>query len=124
MCIRDRDGSISYVENTTPISSANMQAGNPGTFWGNGGFDMGSYSLIDKSYIKLRSIALSWDLPNNWLTNTPFQAVRLSAFGNNFIHRIRDNHRITIVVRCSNSITCKIVNIFSTRIHHTPVTHI
>lgn len=49
--IINADGTISYVENTTPISSANMQAGNPGTFWGNGGFDMGSYSLIDKSYI-------------------------------------------------------------------------
>lgn len=31
--IINKDGSISYVENTTPISSANMQAGNPGTFW-------------------------------------------------------------------------------------------
>lgn len=90
--IINADGTISYVENTTPISSANMQAGNPGTFWGNGGFDMGSYSLIDKSYIKLRSIALSWELPNKWLANTPFQAVRLSAFGNNlFLWTPSDN---------------------------------
>lgn len=81
--IANPDGTVRYVENTTPISSANMQGGNPGTFWGNGGFDMGSYSLVDKSYVKLRSVALSWDLPKKLLANTPFQAVKLSAFGNN-----------------------------------------
>jgi TonB-linked SusC/RagA family outer membrane protein len=76
--ITNDDGSISYVENTTPISSSNIYE-----FWGDGGVDMGSFSLVDKSFVKLRSLNLAWDLPTKWLKKTPFQAIKVSAYGNN-----------------------------------------
>ena len=44
---------------------------------------MGSCFLVDKSYVKLRSVVLGWDLPKRWLAKTPFQAVKVSAYGNN-----------------------------------------
>ena len=44
---------------------------------------MGSFSLVDKSYVKLRSLVLSWDLPRKWLVKTPLQGVQVSAYGNN-----------------------------------------
>ncbi|WP_298651337.1 SusC/RagA family TonB-linked outer membrane protein [uncultured Proteiniphilum sp.] len=72
------DGSVSYVENKTAIASSNVFQ-----FWGNGGEDLGSAFLIDKSYVKLRSISLGWDLPGRWLANTPFMGVKMSVFGNN-----------------------------------------
>ena len=72
------DGKVTYVENTTPIESSSVL-----TYWDNGATDMGSYSLIDKSYIKLRSVVLGWEIPSKWLAKTPLQAVKLSAYGSN-----------------------------------------
>ena len=69
---------VTYVENTTPITSSNIYK-----YWGDGGSDMGSCFLVDKSYVKLRSVVLGWDLPKKWLAKTPFQAVKVSAYGNN-----------------------------------------
>ncbi|MHB9054977.1 MAG: SusC/RagA family TonB-linked outer membrane protein [Paludibacteraceae bacterium] len=72
------DGTVSYVENTTPVAVSDIL-----TYWDNGGIDMGSKNLIDRSYIKLRSLIIGWDLPNSWFAKTPFQGVKLSAYGNN-----------------------------------------
>lgn len=38
---------VTYVENTTPITSSNIYK-----YWGDGGSDMGSCFLVDKSYVK------------------------------------------------------------------------
>ena len=76
--VTDSQGNVTYVENTTPISSANYYA-----YWGNGGLDMGSYNLIDKSFVKLRSLVIGWDLPKKWLAKTPFQGIQVSFYGNN-----------------------------------------
>lgn len=67
-----------YVENTTAITKAKVY-----DFWNNGGLDMGASDLIDKSYVKLRSISFGWDLPKNWLRKTPLQAVNFSVYGTN-----------------------------------------
>ncbi len=74
------DGKVSYVENSTPISSSNIYK-----FWDDGGVDMGSAFLVDKSYVKLRSVALGWDIPQRWLAKTPLNAVKISAYGNNLL---------------------------------------
>lgn len=67
-----------YVPNTTPLDETNYF-----NYFYAGGSDMGSGFLIDKSYVKLRSVVLTWELPKSWLAKTPFTTVRLSAFGNN-----------------------------------------
>ena len=67
-----------YAENTTAISPTNLF-----TFWDNGGWDNDADYLVDKSYVKLRSVVLSWDLPKKWLASTFLTGVRLSLFGNN-----------------------------------------
>jgi hypothetical protein len=72
------DGSVSYVENTVALDNSSIF-----TYWNNGGSDMGSSDLIDKSYVKLRTLMVSWDLPRKWLNKTFLSDVRVSAFGNN-----------------------------------------
>ncbi|WP_353331647.1 SusC/RagA family TonB-linked outer membrane protein [Bacteroides sedimenti] len=72
------NGETQYVENTTPIASSDIYQ-----YWGDGGIDMGSFTLVDKSYVKLRSVVLGWDLPKKWLNKTVFQGVKVSAYGNN-----------------------------------------
>ena len=75
----DNGGSFTYIENTTPVSSADVC-----TYWDKGGDLLDESFLIDKSYVKLRSIVLGWDLPKKWFANNKtFQSVKLSVYGNN-----------------------------------------
>ena len=83
----DAQGKPVYVDNTTPLNATSIYK-----FWDDGGLELGAGDLIDKSYIKLRAITLSWALPKKWLANTFLTDVRLSAFGNNlFLWRPAEN---------------------------------
>lgn len=72
----DDDGN--YAENTTALDITNIY-----NYWEGGGSDLGSGFLIDKSYVKLRSVVLSWSVPTKWISNTPIRGVDVSAYGNN-----------------------------------------
>ena len=67
-----------YAENNIPLYGTNLS-----TYWDAGGIDMESFTLIDKSYVKLRQVVLSWDLPKKWFAGSFVQGMRLSFFGNN-----------------------------------------
>lgn len=85
--VTNADGSISYVENTTPIDQSNI-----GDYFNNGADEMGSAWLIDKSFVKLRNISLSWEMPKAWLARTFLTGVRLSVFGTNVFCWTPDNN--------------------------------
>ena len=68
------------TENSTPLYGTNLYK-----YWDNGALEMESFSLIDKSYVKLRQVVLGWDLPKAWLSKTFLTGVRLSVFGNNLL---------------------------------------
>ncbi len=72
------DGSTYYVENTIPLTATNIYS-----YWDNGGDDYEASFLVDKTYVKLRSVVLSWDLPKQWLAKTFLTGVKLSVYGNN-----------------------------------------
>lgn len=72
------DGTVSYKENTTPVPSGQIY-----DYWDKGATQGDSKDLIDKSYIKLRSLVFGWELPKKWLRNTFLTDVKLSVFGNN-----------------------------------------
>ncbi len=74
----DADGNPIYEENTTPLDPNNIF-----TYWDNGGYNMDADHLISKTYLKLRTLTLSWNLPKKWLAKTFLSDVRLSFFGNN-----------------------------------------
>ena len=74
------NGDGTFSENTIPLNSRNIY-----NYWNNGGTEMGAFSLIDKSYVKLRQVVLSWDLPSKWLAKTFLTGVRVSVFGNNLL---------------------------------------
>ena len=72
------NGDGTYSENNIPLTPTQIY-----NFWNNGGWDRDADFLLDKSYVKLRSVVLSWDLPKKWLAGTFLTGVKLSAFGNN-----------------------------------------
>lgn len=74
------NGDGTYSENNIPLYGTTLY-----NYWDNGALDMGSFSLVSKSFVKLRQVVLGWDLPAKWLTGTPLQGVRLSVYGNNLL---------------------------------------
>ena len=74
------NGDGTYSENNRPLYGTTLY-----NYWDNGAELMGSGSLVSKSYVKLRQVVFSWDLPKKWLAKTFLTGVRLSVFGNNLL---------------------------------------
>ncbi len=74
----DEFGNTIYVDNTTFLTPTNIY-----NYWDAGGRDLDAAFLVDKSYVKLRSVVLSWEMPSKWFRNIFLSGVTVSAFGNN-----------------------------------------
>ncbi len=72
------DGTSEYVENKTPIDT-----GAQIYYYMYGGADGESNFLIDRSYVKLRALSLSYDLPKKWFADSIINSARITAYGNN-----------------------------------------
>ena len=72
------DGNGGYVENTIALTPTNIY-----NYWNNGGAELDASDLIDKTYLKLRTVNFSWTMPAKWFKNTPIEQVVFSAYGNN-----------------------------------------
>lgn len=72
------DGKL--VENDIPVTATQLY-----NYWNNGACDMGASDLVDKSYVKLRSVVLRWELPRKWLAKTFLTGASISFFGNNLL---------------------------------------
>jgi TonB-linked SusC/RagA family outer membrane protein len=73
-----------YVENTTPIAGGD---GNMNLYY-NQTYNAGQYgklNLIDKSFVKLREVSLSYNLPAKLISGTPFSGVDVSVIGRNLL---------------------------------------
>jgi hypothetical protein len=68
--IENADGSFS--ENTTPVDVP--------TYWGN---LPESTNMIDASYVKLREVSLTYSIPSNITSKTPFGNIQLGVQGRN-----------------------------------------
>jgi TonB-linked SusC/RagA family outer membrane protein len=90
----DGDGNPIYEPNTTPLTMYG-----PGTYrqyWANiQGGSRNEAVLLDGSFIKLRELALNYELPKAWLEKTPFGSVMIGAVGRNlWLHTAKNNHVI------------------------------
>ena len=75
------DGNGGWIENTTPIYTADGSYQN--YFNESGAGQGGEFYLIDRSYVKLRNITLAWQLPKAWVRKIYLSDVTLSLFANN-----------------------------------------
>ena len=88
--VEDAEGNITYVENTTAIGLTGYN-NKIYDYW-NDGDQLGSSFLIDKSYVKLRSVVLSYELPKSWFKNFFVKNVVMSAYGSNlFVWTAKSN---------------------------------
>jgi hypothetical protein len=81
------NGDGTYSENTTPINYASVAGesnGNVTDFWNtqnNPGVEQGH--VIDKTFIRLRDIALTYNIPAKLLKNTGIVNASFSIYGKN-----------------------------------------
>lgn len=78
MQVEAEDGSVSYVANNIALTPTQIY-----NYWETGGTEKDAAFLVDKTYLKLRNVVLTWDLPKKWLDKTFLTGVSLSFFGNN-----------------------------------------
>ena len=76
--IDNGDGTFSYEENTIPVDPAHMDDYHKAT-----AFDR--QNVIDKSFTKLREVAISYKLPASVVSKTPFTGVTVSLIGRNLL---------------------------------------
>ena len=69
-----------YAENTKPIDATNLLS-----FWGNGGLEIDGASLIDRSFVKLREVVLTYNFPKKLLEKTPLGDLSFSIIGHNLL---------------------------------------
>jgi TonB-linked SusC/RagA family outer membrane protein len=70
----------SYVPNTTPVHPADFY-----TYFGDGETKLNENFLIDRSFVKLRNVSLSYQLPERWLGDGFFKSINVSVYGNNLL---------------------------------------
>ncbi|MDX1760594.1 MAG: SusC/RagA family TonB-linked outer membrane protein [Christiangramia sp.] len=70
------DGTITYVENTVPVSRANMD-----DYYSSEA--LGRATVIDKSFIKLREVVLNYNFPDKVVDRFSLDAFSVSVIGRN-----------------------------------------
>lgn len=75
------DGNGGYVENNMPIYLAN---GSYQAWYDDAGYGEAKEAyLIDRSFVKLRNVTLSYQLPKSWVRAVYLSDIQLSVFANN-----------------------------------------
>ena len=74
------DGQGGWIENTTAVDPTGLH-----TFYGDGGFDGAEDDIIDRSYLKLRNVNLSYSLPKNFCEKLHVSSLSLSLSASNIL---------------------------------------
>lgn len=87
------NGDGTYSENTTPIYQNN---GSYQSYFNNYGYGHGGEAyLLDRSFVKLRNISLTWSVPKKWVRSMSLSNVALTVFCNNvFTWTAKDNYYV------------------------------
>ena len=76
--VEDADGT--YSENTVAIAPTEWH-----TFYSTGGLQGEDYAIIDRSYLKLREVSLSYELPVSLVERLNLNSVRVSFNASNIL---------------------------------------
>ncbi|TLX72656.1 SusC/RagA family TonB-linked outer membrane protein [Labilibacter sediminis] len=74
------NGDGTYSENTVPVDPTALH-----TFYSRGGFDAEDYSIIDRSYLKLRNLSLSYNLPKSVSNKVKMSNIAVSFNASNIL---------------------------------------
>ncbi|MEJ7646261.1 MAG: SusC/RagA family TonB-linked outer membrane protein [Chryseolinea sp.] len=75
----DGDGNATYDENTTAVDMTNQAS-----YWGTGPYIDRNF-VLDRSYVKLREVVLSYQLPQSVVSKIGFRNLEISLVGRNLL---------------------------------------
>jgi len=79
------DGVTQYKENTRPVLYSDL-GGSANSYMDVGGTAVGEHEIIDKGFIKLRSLSISYAMPKKIMDKTPvIGSAQFSIVGNNLL---------------------------------------
>jgi len=76
----DEEGNPVYAENTKPIDAVSLV-----NYWGNGGSQLDGASLIDRSFVKLREVIISYSVPAKLTQKIKVTDMEFSLIGRNLL---------------------------------------
>lgn len=79
--VEQSDGTWVYSENTTPIDRSNYNA----YFYSTKNPNSERDRVIDKSYVRLNEVNLTYNLPKRWFGNLPVETLSLALYGKNLL---------------------------------------
>lgn len=93
----DGDGNLVVDENGNPVYRENTQQishfdGTLQNFWSQGGFDLDKSFFVQKDFVKLREVVLTYALPVSILDRTPFSMAEISFIGRNLMIWVPDEN--------------------------------
>jgi len=74
------NGDGTYSENNTPVDPTALH-----TFYSQGGFNGDDFAVISRSYLKLRNVALGYDVTPDFCDKLNVSSIRLSLTASNFL---------------------------------------
>ena len=77
---KDASGDPVYARNTIPVDAVHII-----DYWGNGGTELDGISFIDKSYVKLREVVLSYYFPQKLISKIKLKGLEISVIGRNLL---------------------------------------
>ncbi len=77
---KDANGYPIYETNTIPLNAVTIV-----DYWGNGGSELDGISFIDKSYVKLREVIVSYYIPKKITGKLGISNLQLSVIGRNLL---------------------------------------
>ncbi len=77
------NGDGTYSPNTTPIG--HHVGGDLQTFWDRGGFNLDKTFMLQRDFLKLREVSLTYMLPKKILSKTPFRDASIQFTGRNLL---------------------------------------
>jgi TonB-linked SusC/RagA family outer membrane protein len=85
--VKKPDGTITYVENTTPVYSEVGGGNGVITDFYNSAKNatIAREFIVDKTFIRLRDISLTYNIPSKAIRNTGLSAVSISVYGKNLM---------------------------------------
>lgn len=89
--VLDGNGNVSYVENTNPISEGNFNAY---FYTSNGKAVAYQNRILDKTFVKLRELTLSYSLPESVTNRWGIGRATLTAFGRNLFVWLPKENRV------------------------------
>jgi len=82
--LNDDNEVVGYEENTVPVVNS-VDFYNMHSYWGQGGTELNKKFVIDKSFVKLRSASIAYQIPKRFIQDIFINNISVALYGRNLL---------------------------------------